>query len=200
MQEWITESLTWLSEKYTLWGKVTDCTACWREAGQFIARTCLGLLLFSPALEKVRTLLITPKQKAITEIKHNFEAEIAGFAETLKEVFSGCRENIETIWARLDDDSQQIVRECYGVCLLGAVMVVAAMTLGLDLFCGPISICLLWPWLLQYIRLLRRGNKAVKDARKVLDAVTKVKEMSNLQNKEDNKEITQSLNKSIPSN
>lgn len=189
----------WLKELYTGWENSPHMQAYWTETGHFLARTCLGFLLFSPALEKVRTLLIAPKQKEIESIKIQLESEFASFAETQKETFSAYKTRITSIWEDLDCESQQIVRSCYGLCLIGALVAIGFMTFGLDKFLGPASLLLAWPLVVQYIKLRNRGEKAVNNAKQVLKTIELLKQITDAHDKNDNNAL-ESILQSILTN
>ena len=190
----------WFSELYSSWANSTHMQCCWTETGQFLARTCLGLLLFSPALEKVRTLLIAPKQREIEEIQTKFESEIASFAENQREIYTANKENISNIWEDLNNESQQIVRSCYGICLFGALVAIVFMTFGWDKALGPFSLVLFWPLAVQYFKLRSRGIKAVNDANQVLTAIGLLKKITEAHDNNDNNELMNLLKEVLNTN
>lgn len=155
----------------------------WCNTGRLVAKTCIGLLIVSPVLDKLRTFLIDPRKEEIRQAQEKLEASWSSFAESRdseKIQYQLCKAKYETIKAALEADSVQIVSNGYYNCLSWALVIVALMCVGLDYILGPLVIFAAHPLYHLHSKLKKRAQLAITDMKvnqQVVDTFVKAWEM-----------------------
>ncbi len=141
--------------------------AGWGFCGHFLAQSSMGLLLFSPVIEKMRNVIIAPCMKNVAHIREQVEKDFGSFtdlADVEKNQYKCLLGEIDRIVETLKEDAEAITLGSYKICLIGALLAVVAMTMSADVFAGPATLLLLWPFRTLTKRLAARAESSEKEA------------------------------------
>ncbi len=150
----------------------------WQSTGHMLAQASVGILLFSPVLEKVRAFVIVPGLKNYDKQVARLNAERAPFLalgakkksqyETICKIVNAQRKNLLR-------NSERVMTDNYALCLIGLLINVACMTLMLDYLFGPGCLLMAWPLMWLYLRLWDKARRSAKDAEMLVDSLIQLK-------------------------
>lgn len=153
------------------------CINAWCSTGHLLAQTCIGLLIVSPVLEKLRTFLIEPRKAEIRQAQEQMEAAWSSFAEsteTEQKQYQICKDEYDNIKSELECDTIRIVSNGYYNCLSWAVITVILMCGGVDYILGPVIVVAAHPLFHLHNKLKSEGEKAlirIQTNQKIVDTL-----------------------------
>lgn len=141
------------------------CVNAWCSTGHLLAQTCIGLLIISPVLDKLRMFLIEPSKEEISQAQDRMTAVWSSFAESTEQekfLYLSCKKKCEQINAELHKTGLDIVSKGYYNCLTWAAVLIALMCFGVEYLAGPFTLISAIP-LCHLHRKLKKASKTALD-------------------------------------
>lgn len=157
----------------------------WESCGHFIAQTCIGLLIFSNVLDKLRSFIIAPCLRDVEKVRQDIEADFSTFtdlAEAEKKQYELVCNKIEGIVKETKESADRIARENCTTCFWGIFVALVVMSFSLDIFAGPFSVLLIWPFFVLIYKLRKCSKAAHEKAISYYNIVETIKEAHNTDN------------------
>ncbi len=189
----VTEGVLWASQ-FEGWD--AHLAAGWKSTGHLLAQTIMGLLIFSPVLEKMRSFIVSPGLRRFDKLLAALREDRASYSDLNDredEQYEICLKRIETFKNELDERSDCMVSNNYGLCLFGVLLDIACMTCSWDYLFGPCCIFLAWPLMWLYGSLRWKVGEAVKRAKELIAALELLKTAHNASNSQKNSMATSDL-------